>query len=159
LVLAAAFAAVKVAVHTTTTRVTGVAEPAADVWTDYSGTLIYAAFAGVAAVNCLVTVVVNRRREMAIMQLLGGSRRSLVTMTVIEAGVVSAATVVLAIGVAGVTLVPMLHSSLGRWLPYFPPVVPVVGVALVGCLVVVGMAGPAAALTRTRPIDVVGDGP
>lgn len=159
LVLAAAFAAVKVAVHTTTTRVTGVAGPAADVWTDYSGTLIYAAFAGVAAMNCLVTVVVNRRHELATMQLLGGSRRSLVTMTLIEAGIVSATSVVLAIGVAGVTLVPMLHSSLGRWVPYLPPVVLVVGVALVGCLVAVGMAGPALALTRSAPIDVVAADP
>jgi putative ABC transport system permease protein len=76
-------------------------------------------------------------------------------MTLIEAGIVSATAVVLTIGVAGVTLVPMLHSSLGRWVPYFPPVVPVVGLALVGCLVAVGMAGPAAALTRSRPTDVV----
>jgi putative ABC transport system permease protein len=159
LVLAAAFAAVKIAVHTTTTRVTGVAEPTADVWTDYSGTLIYAAFAAVAAMNCLVTVVVNRRRELATMQLLGGSRRSLVTMTLIEAVVVSVTAVVLASGVAGITLVPMLHSSLGRWVPYLPSVVPVAGVTLVGCLVAVGMAGPVAALTRSAPIDVIAAGP
>ena len=159
LVLAAAFAVVKIAVHTTTTRVTGVAEPAADVWTDYSGTLIYAAFAAVAAMNCLVTVVVNRRRELATMQLLGGSRRSLVTMTLIEATVVSVTAVALAIGVAGITLVPMLHSSLGRWVPYLPPLVPVDWVALLGCLVAVGMAGPAAALTRSAPIDVIAADP
>jgi putative ABC transport system permease protein len=159
LVLSAAFAAVKIAVHTTTTRVTGIAEPAADVWTDYSGTLIYAAFAAVAAVNCLVTVVVNRRRELATMQLLGGSRRSLVTMTLIEAVIVSVTAVVLASGVAGITLVPMLHSSLGRWVPYLPPLVTAGGVTLVGCLVAVGMAGPAAALTRSAPIDVIDAGP
>lgn len=155
LVLATAFAAVKVATHTTTARVTGDTGPPADAWTDYSGTVIYVAFAGVAAVNCLVTVVVNRRRELATMQLLGGSRRSLVTMTLIEAGIVSAAAVVLATAVAGVTLVPLLHSALGRWVPYFPPVVPVVGIVVVGGLVAVGMAVPAAALTRTRPTDVV----
>lgn len=159
LVLAAAFAAVKIAVHTTTTRVTGVAEPTADVWTDYSGTLIYAAFAAVAATNCLVTVVVNRRRELATMQLLGGSRRSLVTLTLIEGVVVSVTAVALATGVAGITLVPMLHSSLGRWVPYVPPVVPVGGVALVAGLVAVGMAGPVAALTRSAPIDVIAAGP
>ena len=49
LVLAAAFTTVKIAVHTTTARVTGLAGPAADVWTDYSGTAIYASFAAVAA--------------------------------------------------------------------------------------------------------------
>jgi putative ABC transport system permease protein len=159
LVLAAAFAAVKIAVHTTTTRVTGVAEPTADVWTDYSGTLIYAAFAAVAAVNCLVTVVVNRRRELVTMQLLGGSRRSLVTMTLVEGAVVSVTAVVLACGVAGITLVPMLHSSLGRWVPYLPALVPLSGVMLVAGLVGLGMAGPAVALTRSAPIDVIATGP
>jgi putative ABC transport system permease protein len=159
LVLAGAFAMVKIAVHTTTTRVTGVAEPAADVWTDYSGTAIYATFAGVAALNCLITVVVNRRRDLATMQLLGGSRRTLVGMTAIEAAIVSATAVVLAAGVAGVTLVPMLHTALGRWLPYFPPLVPVGGVLLMAGVVAAGMVAPAATVTRSAPIDVVAAGP
>ena len=159
LVLAGAFAIVKIAVHTTTTRVTGVAEPAADVWTDYSGTVIYATFAGVAALNCLITVVVNRRRDLATMQLLGGSRGAIVTMAAVEAAIVSATAVVLAAGVAGVTLAPMLHTALGRWLPYFPPLVPLAGVLLMAAVVAAGMVAPAATVTRSAPIDVVGAGP
>ncbi|HZA87022.1 MAG TPA: FtsX-like permease family protein [Acidimicrobiales bacterium] len=159
LVLAAAFATVKVAVHTTTTRVTGVTEPVADVWTDYSGTVIYATFAGVAALNCLVTVVVNRRRDLAAMQLIGGSRRSLVGMMLVEAVIVSATAVVLAAGVAGVTLAPMLHTTLGRWLPFFPPIVPVAGVLLVTGVVIAGMVAPAATVMRAPPIEVVAAGP
>lgn len=155
LVLAASFAAVKVAAHTTAARATGDAGTAADVWTDYSGTAIYVAFAGVAAVNCLVTITVNRRRQLATMQLVGGSRRSLLAMALIEAGIVTATAVVLTIVVAGVTLVPIVHSSFGRWLPYFPPAVPVIGVVLLAWLVAVGMAGPAAVLTRSSPVDVV----
>ena len=159
LVLAAAFTAVKIAVHTTANRVTGVTGTAADVWTDYSGTVIYATFAGVAALNCLVTVVVNRRRDLAAMQLLGADRRTLIGMTAVEAMLVTATAVVLAAGVAGITLAPMLHTSLGRWLPYFPPVVPVAGVALMACVVMMGMAAPAVAVTRAGPIDVVAAGP
>jgi putative ABC transport system permease protein len=159
LVLAAAFTTLKIAMHTTTTRVTGVTGPAADVWTDYSGTAIYATFAGVAALNCLVTVVVNRRRDLAAMQLLGADRRTLVRMTLVEAAVVTATASVLAAGVAGITLAPMLHTALGRWLPYFPPLVPVAGVVLMACIVIAGMVAPAAAVTRAAPIDVVAAGP
>jgi putative ABC transport system permease protein len=159
LVLAAAFTTLKIAVHTTTARVTGVTGPAADVWTDYSGTVIYATFAGVAALNCLVTVVVNRRRDLAAMQLLGADRRTLVRMTLVEAVVVTATAIVLAAGVAGITLAPMLHTSLGVWLPQFPPWVPVGGVVLMACIVIAGMVGPAAAVTRAAPIEVVAAGP
>jgi len=159
LVLAAAFTTLKVAMHTTTARVTGVAGPAADAWTDYSGTAIYATFAGVAALNCLVTLVVSRRRDYAAMQLVGADRRTIVRMTLVEAVVVTVTATVLAAGVAGITLTPMLHTSLGVWLPYFPPVVPVVGVALVAGIVIAGMAAPAAAVTRAAPIDVVAAGP
>jgi putative ABC transport system permease protein len=159
LVLAAAFTAVKIAVHTTTARVTGVSGPAADVWTDYSGTAIYATFAGVAALNCLVTVVVNRRRDLAAIRLLGADRGTLVGIAVIEAVIVTATAAMLAAGVAGITLVPMLHTSLGRWLPYFPPLVPVAGVVLMACVVITGMAAPTAAVTRGAPIEVVAAGP
>jgi putative ABC transport system permease protein len=159
LVLSAAFTMLKIAVHTTTTRVTGVTGPAADVWTDYSGTAIYATFAGVAALNCLVTVVVNRRRDLAAMQLLGADRRTLVRMTLVEAVVVTATATVLAAGVAGITLAPMLHTALGRWLPYFPPLVRVAAVVLMACIVITGMVAPAAAVTRVAPIEVVAAGP
>lgn len=159
IVLAAAFAAVKIAAHTTTTRVTGRAGPAADVWTDYSGTAIYVAFAGVAALNCLVTLVVNRRRDLAATQLLGADRRTLVAIAALEGVIVTATAAVLAAGVAAITLAPMLHTSLGRWLPYFPPVVPVAGVALLACTVITGMAAPVAALTRAAPVEVVASDP
>jgi putative ABC transport system permease protein len=159
LVLAAAFASVKIAVHTTTTRVTGLAGPAADIWTDYSGTAIYVTFAGVAALNCLVTVVVNRRRDLAATQLLGADRRTLVAIAALEGVIVTATAAALAAGVAGITLAPMLHMSLGRWLPYFPPLVAVAGVALMACIIITGMAAPAAAVTRAAPTEVVAADP
>jgi putative ABC transport system permease protein len=159
IVLAAAFATVKIAVHTTTMHVTGRAGPAADVWTDYSGTAIYVTYAGVAALNCLVTVIVNRRRDLAATQLLGADRRTLVAIAALEGVIVTATATVLAAGVAVITLAPMLHTSLGRWLPYFPPLVPVAGIALMACTIITGMAAPAAALTRAAPIEVVAADP
>jgi putative ABC transport system permease protein len=93
------------------------------------------------------------------MQLLGADRRTLVRMTLVEAVVVTATATLLAAGVAGITLAPMLHTALGRWLPYFPPLVPVAGVALMACIVIAGMVAPAAAVTRAAPIEVVAAGP
>lgn len=159
LVLVGAFAAIKVAAHTTATHATGVAESTADVWTDYSGTVIFAAFAAVAALNSLITLMANRRRELAVMQLLGGSRRELIWMTAIEAAILAATAAVLAAAVALVTLGPMLHTAYGRWLPYYPPAVPLVGLVGLAVLVAAGMAAPAALLMRSAPVQAAEVGP
>ena len=45
-----------------------------DVWLENSATGSYVAFAAIAAVNSLVTVVLARRREPAILRLVGGTR-------------------------------------------------------------------------------------
>jgi putative ABC transport system permease protein len=159
LVLAAAFAAVKVAIHTTTARVTGVSRPAAETWTDYSGTAIYAAFAGVAALNCLVTVLLGRRRALAAMQLAGGTRGDLIKMALVEAMIVTVTAIVLAAGVAVATLAPILHTAVGRWLPLIPAPVIAGGILLVGAGVAAGMVAPAAVLTRRSPTKVVEEAP
>lgn len=155
LVLAGAFAAVKVGMHTTSTHVSGVSGTTADAWTDYSGTVIFVAFAAVAALNSLVTVSVNRRREIATMQLVGGSRRCMIGMVLVEAGVVTVVAAPLAALVAGTTLAPMLHTTLGRWLPSYPPVLPLVAVAALALVTATGMAAPVMAMTRTAPVDVI----
>lgn len=159
LVLAAAFAAVKVAIHTTTARVTGVSEPVADLWTEYSGTAVYSAFAGVAALNCLITVMVGRRRSIAAMQFAGGTRQDLIRMVWVETIIVTTTALVLAAGVSGATLLPILHTGLGRWLPYVPAPTIGAGMVLVGAVVVAGMIAPAAVLTRRPPTEVVESGP
>ncbi|MGH3265538.1 MAG: FtsX-like permease family protein, partial [Trebonia sp.] len=68
LVLSGAFAAVKVGVHTSAAHA-GVPDPVEARWMDYSGTATFIAFAAVAALNCFITVVVARRRELACLQL------------------------------------------------------------------------------------------
>lgn len=159
LVLAAAFAAVKVAIYTTTARVTDVSAPGAETWTEYSGTAIYAAFAGVAALNCLITVLVGRRRALAAMQLAGGTRGDLVKMALGETMIVTITALVLAAGVAVATLAPILHTAVGRWLPWVPPPVIAGWALLVGAVVAVGMVAPTAGLTRRAPTEVVEDAP
>lgn len=155
LVLAAAFAAVKVASHTTAAHVTGIADPAVDRWIDYSGTAVYCAFASVAALSCVITVLVGRRGNLAAAQLAGATRQQVVGWVAVQALIVTATALLLAAVAAGATLVPVLHQGLGVWLPYLPPATLVAGVLLVGAVVAVGMVLPAAVLTRRPPVEVV----
>jgi putative ABC transport system permease protein len=148
LVLSLAFAIVKVAGHTTTTAVTGVAAAAPELWGDYAGTAIYSAFAAVAALNCFITVQVGRGRDLALLQLLGGDRVTLVRMAAVEAAIVAGAAVSWAVAVAAVTLMPILHTSLDVWLPRIPVQLVAAGFALVAAVVAAGMVAPAAVLMQ-----------
>jgi putative ABC transport system permease protein len=155
LVLAVAFATVQVALHTTPPHVTGVPEPAAGPWLDYSGTAVYCAFAAVAALNTLITVGIGRRRELAVTRLAGATRGRVLGIVVCEAVLVTATALVLAAGVAGTVLAPMLHTAQHTWLPYLPPwyLAGAVGGAL--ALVAAGTLGPAAVLTARSAIEAV----
>jgi putative ABC transport system permease protein len=153
LVLAIAFAAIKVAVHTTTAAVGGRPDPPADVWTDYCGTAVYCAFAAIAALTALVTVLVARGRDLAVLQLVGGSRRRVLAVVAGEAAIVTAAAVLLAGVAAGATLLPMLRTSLGTWLPRLPAPALGAGLVLTAAVVAAGTVLPAAVLTRRPPLD------
>ncbi len=150
LVLAVAFAATKVVMHATSAHVHGVPDPAEDLWTDYAGTSVYVAFAAIAALNTLVTVLLSRRRELAVVRLTGGARLRTLAMVVCEALVVTATGLVAAAGVALAVLLPWLHVALGTWVPYLPPGEFVVGVLGVAALVGLGTAVPAG-LAMCRP--------
>jgi putative ABC transport system permease protein len=156
LTLAIAFGAVKVLSHTTTAHVTGVSEPAADLWTDYSGTSVYVAFAAVAALNTLITVVLSGRRDLAVAQLAGGTRGRVLGVVICEALLVTGTALLVAAVVAGTTLLPMLHSAIGTWMPWMPAHYLVAGVLGVAGLVLAGTALPAALAMRRPPIEVVG---
>jgi putative ABC transport system permease protein len=151
IVLAAAFAGIKIAAHTTAGTGTG---PADELWVDFSGTSIFCAFAGVAALNCFATVVITRRHSLAAIQLAGASRRDLIVMTAIEVFIVAGVAAVLAAGVACATLIPILHQSLGVWFPRVPLSVLLVWIATICAVVAVGMLMPTARFTLRRPIRV-----
>lgn len=155
LVLALAFATVKVAAYTTATHVSGASGSAEDRWLDAGGTAVYVAFAAVAAVNALVTVTVGRRRDLAVLRLSGATRVQVLRMVGAEAAVVVVAAVVLAAAVAVLTLVPLLRATVGVSVPYLPGRAVLVGVAAVAALVLAATVLPAVALTRGRPAETV----
>jgi putative ABC transport system permease protein len=151
-VLAAAFAGIKIAAHTTAG--TGIG-PADEPWADYSGTAIYCAFAGIAALNCFVTVMITRRQSFAAIQLAGATRRTLIAIVTIEAGLVAAVAASVAATVAVVTLSPILHHSVGVWFPRVGPALLGLWVAAVAGVVGLGMVVPVVVGSRTRPIRIV----
>jgi putative ABC transport system permease protein len=156
LVLAVAFAAIKVTAHTTSAHVHGTLDPAADRGLEYSGTAVYVAFAAVAAVNTLFTVVLSRRAELAALRLAGATRRWLLGTLAWEALVVTATALVAAAAVASATLLPLLHTELGIWLPYLPAGWAAAFVLAVFGLVALGTVAPAAVLLRRPAVEEAG---
>jgi putative ABC transport system permease protein len=156
LTLAVAFAAVKVASYTTRVHVTGDAGSAADRWLEYSGTAVYTAFAAVAALNTLITLLLARRRDLAVTQLAGGTRRRTLAVVFCEALVVTGTALVVAAVVATTTLLPLLHTALGTWTPWLPLPWLLAGVLGTAALVLTGTVLPATLALRRPPIEVVG---
>ncbi|MEU4215509.1 ABC transporter permease [Actinoplanes sp. NPDC026623] len=155
LTLAVAFAAVKVVSYTTRVHVTGDPGSAADRWLEYSGTAVYAVFAAVAALNTLVTLMLSRRRDLAVTQLAGGTRGRTLAVIFCEALVVTGTALAVAAVVATTTLLPLLHTALGTWTPWLPPSWLLAGVLGTAALVLAGTVLPAALALRRPPIEVV----
>ncbi|GAA3397152.1 ABC transporter permease [Cryptosporangium minutisporangium] len=154
LVLAAAFATIKVTVQTTAEHVTGAPAPAEDLWLEYTGTAVYTVFAAVAALTTLITLVLGRRRELALLRLAGATRASALGVVVCEALIVTVTGLLFAVGAAAATLLPMLPAA-----PYVPPGVVASGLLGVTLVVGLGMALPALGVMRRPAIAALGDGP
>ncbi|GAA3335211.1 hypothetical protein GCM10020358_02560 [Amorphoplanes nipponensis] len=155
LTLAIAFTGVKVIMLKTFEHETGAAPAAAERWLEYSGTSVYVAFAAVAAVNTLVTVVLGRRRDLAVTQLAGATRRRALAVVVCEALLVSGTALAVSAAVAATTTLPLLHTALGTWRPWMPVGWLLTGVLGSTALVLAGTALPAALALRRPPIEVV----
>ncbi|BDM68228.1 hypothetical protein HEK616_17150 [Streptomyces nigrescens] len=120
LVLVVAFGTTKIALHTTAQHRTGSAGPPDQVWLDYVGTGLYAGFAAIAAANTLAVITAERRRELALLRLIGSYRRQVRAMAAWEAAVVAGTALVLGTAIALLTLAPVLRRTFGAALPYVP---------------------------------------
>ncbi|MGY6018328.1 FtsX-like permease family protein [Streptomyces spinosirectus] len=109
-------------------------------------------FAAVAAVNTLVMTVLDRRRELGTLRLIGSTRRQVLRMIRWEALLVALAGIALGTAIALATLVPMMKGLTGRG-PYIPPLV--YG-SFAGAVVVLGVTAatlPARAALRKETLD------
>ncbi|NGO75612.1 ABC transporter permease [Streptomyces sp. YC504] len=155
LVLVVGFGLTKIAMHTTARHHTGSAGRSSAVWLDYIGTSLYAGFAAIAAANTLAMISFERRRDLALLRVVGTQRGQIGVMALWEGVVVTLTALVLGGLTALVTLAPVLSTAFGSPLPYLPWTF-LAGVAGGTLLLTVGATTvPVRAALRRRAITVV----
>ncbi|MZD05560.1 FtsX-like permease family protein [Streptomyces sp. SID5785] len=89
-------------------------------WANTTMAAVLGGFAAIAAVNTLVMTVLDRRRELGTLRLIGTTRRQVLSMIRWEGLLVSGAGVALGTAIALATLIPMTEGLTGE-APYVPP--------------------------------------
>jgi putative ABC transport system permease protein len=118
-------------------------------WANTTMAAVLGGFAAVAAVNTLVMTVLDRRRELGMLRLVGSTHRQVMDMVRWEALLVTVAGIAIGTGIALATLNPMMKGLTGE-APYIPPALYGAFVAAIVGLGLAAVTLPArAALRRT----------
>lgn len=121
-----------------------------DAWANRVMAAVFGGFAAITAINTLVMVVLDRRREVALLRLTGTTRRQVHAMFRWEAAIVAVTGIGLGTAIAWITLRGFARGATGGS-PYVPPLQGI-GVVAVAALIAFGaMAVPARALMRRPP--------
>ncbi|MFH8446551.1 ABC transporter permease [Streptomyces sp. NPDC018026] len=118
-------------------------------WANYMMAAVLGGFAAVAAVNTLVMTVLDRRRELNTLRLVGSTRRQVLRMLGWESLLVSAAGVALGTAIAMITLTPMMRGLTGE-LPHVPPLLYAAFAATAAALGLAAVTLPARTALRDR---------
>ncbi|NGN64751.1 FtsX-like permease family protein [Streptomyces sp. A7024] len=116
-------------------------------WMNNTMAAVLGGFAAVAALNTLVMTVLDRRRELGTLRLVGSTRRQVMQMLRWEGLLVSAAGVILGTAIAAATLIPMMHGMTGE-APYVPPLLYGSFAAAAGGLTLLAITLPARGALR-----------
>jgi putative ABC transport system permease protein len=120
-----------------------------EAWVDRVMAAVFGGFAAITAINTLAMIVIDRRREVALLRLTGTTRRQVRAMFKWEAAIVALTGIGLGTTVAVITLIGFARAATGG-LPYVPPLQGV-GILVAAAAIAVGaMALPARVLLR-RP--------
>ncbi|MGC9476043.1 FtsX-like permease family protein [Streptomyces sp. WG4] len=118
-------------------------------WLNNTMAAVLGGFAAIAAVNTLVMTVLDRRRELGTLRLVGSTRRQVLTMLSWESLLVSAAGLVIGSAIAAATLIPMMRGVTGE-APYAPPLLYASFAAAGVVLALLAVTLPARAALRRR---------
>jgi putative ABC transport system permease protein len=132
-------------------RVTGAAELTARVGHDLAVSAwlnrlligVMVGYAALAAANVMVMAALSRRRELALLRLVGVTRRQAKRMVRAEQAGLLGTALLLGVAIAAVTLVAVVRALTGSLLPYVPPL---------GWVLVLGGATVLALVTTILPI-------
>ncbi|WP_406290761.1 ABC transporter permease [Embleya sp. NBC_00896] len=123
---------------------------------NYVGMGLIIAFTGIAVVNTLVMATSARRREFALLQLVGTTRRQVMRMLRWETGAVVLLATGLGTAVAFATLTAYSVGMTGSAAPYAPPLTYAAVVLTAAALALVSTVLPARLALRGNPADTMG---
>ncbi|MFG3548417.1 FtsX-like permease family protein [Streptomyces sp. NPDC047725] len=118
-------------------------------WANYTMAAVLGGFAAVAALNTLVMTVLDRRRELGMLRLVGATARQVKGMLRWEGLLVGVSGVVLGSAIAAATLIPMMRGLTGE-APHVPPLVYGSFAAAAVGLVLLAVTLPARGVLRVR---------
>ncbi|MGW7274852.1 ABC transporter permease [Streptomyces sp. NPDC054864] len=122
---------------------------AVNAWANTVMAAVLGGFAAIAAVNTLVMTVLDRRRELGTLRLIGSTRRQVMRMVRWEALLVASAGIAIGSAIALATLIPLMNGLTGES-PYIPPLVYGSFVAATLALGLAATALPARAALKAR---------
>jgi putative ABC transport system permease protein len=115
------------------------------------------AFTSIAVVNTLLMIALRRRRELALMRLVGATPRQVRSMARWEAALIIAIGLGTGLAIAATALLPLSHALNGG-LPYVPPGPFAAIVGSTALIAVLALALPTRRMLRTRPVEAIGVG-
>ncbi len=115
------------------------------------------AFTSIAVVNTLLMIVLGRRRELALLRLVGATPRQVRSMARWEAALIIAIGLGIGLAIAAIALLPLSHALNGG-LPYVPakPFAAILGSTVL--LALLALALPTRRMLRSRPAEAIGTG-
>ncbi|MFD8495599.1 FtsX-like permease family protein [Amycolatopsis sp. NPDC059657] len=128
----------------------------ANMWINLLVVGIIMLYTGIAVVNTLVMATGARRREFALLRLVGATRRQVLRTTRWESALVVVSSIVLGSAVAAATLVPISIALSGSPMPYVPPALYFGLIGIVAILGLVATEIPARLALRLKPVEAIG---
>jgi putative ABC transport system permease protein len=116
------------------------------------------AFASIAVANTLAMIGLRRGRELALLQLVGATRRQVRSMARWEAALIITIGLTLGLAIAATALLPLSHALTGSLRPHVPAgqLGAILGVSAL--LAAVALALPTRRALRSRPVEAIGVG-
>lgn len=125
-------------------------------WVNLVALIVILGYIAIAVINTLVMATGERSRELALLQLIGSSRRQVRAMMRVEAMMVAAIAVVFGVVVAVPPLIGMSIGISGQPIPALPVLPSLLIIGSMGALALLSLWAATGAAMRTRPIEEIG---
>jgi putative ABC transport system permease protein len=131
------------------------AEQRQNAWLNYLLLAIIVAYTAISVINTLMTATLERARELALLRLVGATRRQVLGMLRWEALLTVVIAIAAGTAIAAATLVPFSAGLTGTPIPYVPPLLYAGVVAAGAALGYLGSLLPARLALRPNPVDTI----